>query len=45
MRMLRGEKLEGCKNCWNEEAVGKQSKRNKENKRYFKQIQRSHSIC
>ena len=35
MRMLRGEKLEGCKNCWNEEAVGKQSKRNKENKRYL----------
>ena len=35
MNMLKGKKIEGCNNCWNEEKMGKQSKRIKENKKYL----------
>ena len=36
-KMLEGQKLDFCKQCWDEEKAGKISKRRKENKHYLKQ--------
>jgi len=37
MRMIKGEKVEECENCWKQESAGKVSKRKIENKYYLEE--------